>query len=496
MGLLDTMFGKPDNAQALGLLGAHMMGGNTAQGFMAANQHFAGAKQRQMDEQFMQARMGLLGAQLEETRAQARGREQQQLLAQKKQGLLDSIFGSGGVGAPAVSPGAFSPSPSEAGPMGPTMPPSMSGISAPGSRMAGLGFDQLGALKANGIDLVDLHKYANDPLKLEQGSTYQNRVTGAERYMPKVGDGIAPGRDGFYAPLPGYADSQAKIEGAKAAAVEEAKAGQDLVEVSAPDGSKRFVPRSQAVAAAQPRPMAPVGAPQGAFSGDPQMVLAAINDIKDPTERARAKQAYEQQYGPLQASPTTAQAAAAVAAQEQAKAEGRAAGEREAGRVSRGDKANDMLSNLTRAKELLDRGPTESLIGAGVDKVLSAGGMSTKGAQDASALEAISGWLVNNVPRMEGPQSNFDVSNYQTMSGKVGDRTVPIAERKSALAEIQRIQQKYAHLNGAAPQKTDSKSERTVLDALPKTAPKGQRVRDTATGEILVFNGMSWVKEK
>lgn len=34
------------------------------------------------------------------------------------------------------------------------------------------------------------------------------------------------------------------------------------------------------------------------------------------------------------------------------------------------------------------------------------------------------------------------------------------------------------------------------VDSLPKTAPKGARARDTQTGDILTFNGLSWVKGK
>jgi hypothetical protein len=44
---------------------------------------------------------------------------------------------------------------------------------------------------------------------------------------------------------------------------------------------------------------------------------------------------------------------------------------------------------------------------------------------------------------MEGPQSNFDVQNYMTMAGKIGDRTVPVKERLAALDQVRKLQQKY-----------------------------------------------------
>jgi hypothetical protein len=51
------------------------------------------------------------------------------------------------------------------------------------------------------------------------------------------------------------------------------------------------------------------------------------------------------------------------------------------------------------------------------------------------------------VPRMEGPQSNFDVANYQTMAGLIGDRTKPLKTRQGALAEVIKLQEKYKALN-------------------------------------------------
>jgi hypothetical protein len=111
--------------------------------------------------------------------------------------------------------------------------------------------------------------------------------------------------------------------------------------------------------------------------------------------------------------------------------------------------ARQMVSGLEDARAILDAGrATESGVGNLIDAAARLVGQTTIGAQDAARLEALSGWLVANVPRMEGPQSNFDVQNYQTMAGKIGDRTVPISERKAALAEVEQLQRKYAEING------------------------------------------------
>lgn len=110
-------------------------------------------------------------------------------------------------------------------------------------------------------------------------------------------------------------------------------------------------------------------------------------------------------------------------------------------------KADQFLAVARQANDLLDKNPTHSLVGAGVDVASNAVGVSSKSAADAASLEALSGWLVSNVPRMEGPQSNFDVANYQTMAGKVGDKTLPIPIRKAALKVVMDLQEKYKSLN-------------------------------------------------
>lgn len=132
-------------------------------------------------------------------------------------------------------------------------------------------------------------------------------------------------------------------------------------------------------------------------------------------------------------------------------------------------KADMFLQQLTQAENILKQGPTESGAGAAVDAAGRLVGISTPGAQRAGQLEALSGWLVANVPRMEGPQSNFDVQNYMTMAGKIGDRTVPVAERKAALAEVRRLQQKYKasaeqRIGGQSNAPSMSTQDRQALD--------------------------------
>lgn len=127
-----------------------------------------------------------------------------------------------------------------------------------------------------------------------------------------------------------------------------------------------------------------------------------------------------------------------------------AAEERLAAEKAAKDKqGQQMLSVLGDAEKILKEGnATGSGAGTVADAVARSVGVTTKGAIDAKRLESLSGWLVANVPRMEGPQSNFDVENYRTMAGAVGDSRIPIKERLAALQEVRKLQQKYAAING------------------------------------------------
>lgn len=121
---------------------------------------------------------------------------------------------------------------------------------------------------------------------------------------------------------------------------------------------------------------------------------------------------------------------------------------RDTGDMAKGKSANQMIAAANRGLELLDQGPTASGIGQSVDKAAQYFGRSTKGAQVASQLDIVAGELLNNVPRMEGPQSDGDRIQYKEQAGRAANRDIPTPERKAALQEILRLQGKYSSLNG------------------------------------------------
>lgn len=115
--------------------------------------------------------------------------------------------------------------------------------------------------------------------------------------------------------------------------------------------------------------------------------------------------------------------------------------------VKKANKSTDMLEAINKAEKLLPlaSGSTyEALLENPAKRFI---GTSDAETQANKELELLSGWLVSNVPRMEGPQSNFDVENYQKMAGDVGNTSIPVGDRIAALNGLRGLQQKYSHLN-------------------------------------------------
>lgn len=139
----------------------------------------------------------------------------------------------------------------------------------------------------------------------------------------------------------------------------------------------------------------------------------------------------------------------------------------DAGKKARG--ADSLISNITEAETILQNGKaTGSLLGTGLAAVKSGVGYSDESTQANKKLKLISGWMVSNVPRMEGPQSNYDVENYRQMAAAVGDTTVPINDRLAALKQLRTLQEKYKAINSQKPEKTPGKdgvlSPREILE--------------------------------
>ena len=125
--------------------------------------------------------------------------------------------------------------------------------------------------------------------------------------------------------------------------------------------------------------------------------------------------------------------------------------------------------------------------------------MSTKSGDAAGQLDTLSGWLVSNVPRMEGPQSNVDVANYMTMAGAVGDSTKPISQRLAAAKEVKRLRAKYAALSedssGESQQTQQSQQPQREFSMLPNAKEYDGKRMKSSDGSIYRSAGGKWVKE-
>jgi hypothetical protein len=495
MGLLNDFFGSPDQTQALGLLGASMMKGRTADGLLAANQFMAGAGERQMKQKLAQMQIDNYASEIEARKLKTvQDQRQQQLISSFFPGMMGGEQGQAPVGGPAI-PGAPAPQ-------------------GGGNNILALS-QQLGIPpQAIQADIVfNGGKKISELLADRSKPNWQN-VNGnlVNTNAPGFQGGFQPGMsassdgrvtawqpDGQGGLVVGAPRGALDTYGAYQRAGERSKAEFDPVTITPPSGRPVMRSRAAVMGEANGVPMAPQMAPQpgmrGAFVGNPDQVAQAIGELRDPQERANAQAAFEAQMrssgGSLGGIPLQSEAEAA-GAKARSEAEARAGVERDTASQKKSVQANDMLDNIRRARNLLTMDPTGSLAGAGVDKVLGFAGMTTPSGNVADALETLSGWLVANVPRMEGPQSNFDVENYRLMAGRIGDRSIPSKARLAALEEVERIQKKYANLANPAQNTPPS----NLVPSLPKTAAKGTRARDTVTGEILEFNGMSWVKAK
>lgn len=329
MGLLDS-FNTDEARLGLGLLAA----GGYSPTPMSFGQRVQMAMQGQDAYKQQGQKSKLLDMQMKNYESEIEARKLAGIKEANKQGLLSDMFGSGGPSAPMVSPGAFSPSVDG---MGPTMPPQMVAQSRPGSRLGGMSGDDIARVKIGaGVDLTDIWKFMQEPQKYEQGATYKDRNTGAERFMPKVGEGIAADPHGFYNPLPGYAAAQGQIEGAKTAGVEAAKAGFDLVPTVQADGSTKYEKRSTILGTPAPAPNRGEAGmradAQGNMGADPAAIQREIravqNDLMKPLDagskaqlqahladlqsQAKATPMQTAQAG-YQATPSTAQKLAAEA---------------------------------------------------------------------------------------------------------------------------------------------------------------------------------------
>lgn len=483
-GLLD--FNDPQTRMGLGLLALGQA--PRAQGFqgllgLMANE--GAMKQQDMQRQVMQS-------QIDENKVQNRQRELQMQNAMAQQARENAFFGMGGAqpttqgagmigGAPAVSGASAMPS---------------EGKFDEWSKQYGIPKDALVVdfIKNGGKGIAEmLAKRGTPDMQVTNGYAYDKNRLGAG-YLPQLNisnDGKATqvqiGPDGLpvvSAPR-GAPETFGTYQGIQAGI----QSANTPIKVFNPQTQREeFTRQSSVLQGASPTNYAGAGyaggSQQAAAQGQLEVMQSELNKLpaNHPDRPAIMREmallgGQPAQSGNFAAGPSAQEVAANDAARTRAVDTAKADVVRDTGKQSENKLANKLTTGVDRALELLQQGPTSSVVGNLADKGMGAFGMSTKSGETAAQLEALSGWLVSNVPRMEGPQSNIDVQNYQTMAGRIGDRNLPIGTRKAAAEEVKRLQSKYAELNGGAsdaPAQQRSAAGTWNGAPVPKVPMKGQ----------------------
>ena len=172
---------------------------------------------------------------------------------------------------------------------------------------------------------------------------------------------------------------------------------------------------------------------------------------------------------------------------------------KEAGKLTAVQRQTDKMADSKQAAmdvqialgfNQLASNPTGSGIGAGVDSAMGLIGKSTKSSRTATALETTAGWLQNNVPRMEGPQSDRDTVLYRQMAGQIGDRTVPVENRRLALETLQTLMNKQSEIRrsrtarGEGPVYQSGFETSSEGNAKPSAASAGQEYGAPPPGAV------------
>jgi len=444
MGLLDqfTQFAKTPEGQ--GLLSAAFGGLATAQrgaplnsigrAGMAGLAGYSGAidrEQQQADNAFQQQ---FKQAQLDDLK-------RKQGESEKRDQFLQNLFNPGGAAlAAGAQSGDVSPTKTNAARMD-SAPQALGGIPAQAL--------QADILLNGGKNLPEwMFKRGTPDMQVSGGFAFDKNSV-KPGYIPQMSvsnDGKATqvviGPDG--SPMVVAPRGAVETYGAFRGVDEGTKANFDPMPITTPDGRTTMTTRRAVVESARPKPggnyqgSGYAGGSSAAAASDQRAILLRERESAAKAGRAQDVAALDRELARLpggQAVPgiQVQSEADKVAAVEGAK---NAAANTQAVQKDR-QTARKFLNQAKFAEDLLKKDPTGSGVGAIRDNVLGFFGQSTPASETAKQLEAVSGWLVSNVPRMEGPQSNFDVDNYMRMAGAVGDKTRPVSERLAALRTIQ-----------------------------------------------------------
>lgn len=129
-------------------------------------------------------------------------------------------------------------------------------------------------------------------------------------------------------------------------------------------------------------------------------------------------------------------------AQAEASAVGKAVGEVRGGEEKKEITAPILEDYFSQAEKLLPRA-TSGGASTIVKGVRDFAGKTSPGSASDTQLDVIAAALTSNVPRMEGPQSNYDQELYRQAAGDLGNTNLPKETRMAAIKTLRKINDKY-----------------------------------------------------
>lgn len=432
--------------------------------------------------------------------AQTKMREQQLRMAQNKQDAINSIFG--GVTSPIGGV-------------------STAGISGQqGAKLADMTPEQIAMLKLNGVDVEGLWKTSKEGFKRDAGSYYADPTSGAMNYYPQLDKGMMM-QNGTATMVPGYGQSAAQAKGMEAAAVAAATtpytigidaAKQRLSADLAPEqiynpqtGRMEIVPRSVAVGAGrQYQSSGLLGGSTDSAANTQRMIIQGEMDKLPPDHPDRPALMRElsrlggaQTSGNFAAKPSAREEAAAeverIKLVEQAKADIVPTQKKQADIA-----AADQMLNVINAIKMHPGRET----GTGMSSILDPRNYmyGTNAYDFKSALKQLEG-------------KTF-LEAYQILRGGGAITEKEGAQATNAMARLQTAQSDEAFLSGlneledivkgardrklsGSAAESSAGASKNIINTLPtaNSSNRGQRIRDTQTGQILVSDGMQWRPE-
>ena len=348
-----------------------------------------------------------------------------------------------------------------------------------------------------------MYKQGTPDMQVSNGYAY-NKNTLQPGFMPSVNtsqDGKSTltlvGKDGMpqTMPTPGSVDAYRAFTGAG----EATKAGYDVVEVPMGDGTTQRMPRSEAIKLLQSAPTAPQTSQSGYAGGSaqaaaPEQTRIMKSELLNPNLTPQDKAAIQREIARLEGSKVGLQISDAEKAKQKILAEGEAT--RTNDNIVKGNQFDDFGNQIKVARNLLQLGPTGSGVGAMVDQVGGFFGVSPTSANLAKQLETVSGWMIQNIPKAPGAQSDAELRDYKVSAGIVGDRTVPVAQRLAALDKVEELKNMWqTRVQGKTEQPAQTNTA-PMASLPPAQQHKGRMIRDTETGKTLRSDGLAWKEVK